>query len=145
MNHPQTLAGKLYNHFPSENLKNIKDYGCCIFVLLWCLGIEPDDIEAIMLVDDLISEKAIDPDCTVQWAKAIKALTGREMNSIEFVEIKHLVGINERTPVRYNYDGKAHWVGVEKGKVMFNPIEYSRCVEKGKPTTKRVIKISGVN
>ena len=143
MKHPQSLAEQLYYHFATENLKNIKDYGCCIFVLLWCLGIEPEDTDAIMLVDDLITQGDIKKDCTVLWAKAIKALTGREMKSIDFLEVKHIEAIKERTPVRYDYQKKSHWVGVENGKIAFNPLKQSRCVEFGKATTQRVIHLQG--
>ena len=66
MKHPQSLATELYKHFPTSNLKAIKNYGCCAFVLLWCLGIESDDAEAIMTVDSLIQAKALKEDCTVK-------------------------------------------------------------------------------
>ena len=34
-----------------------------------------------------------------------------------------------------------HWVGVEEGKVVFNSLTYSRCLEEGKPTECRIIKL----
>ena len=48
-------------------------------------------------------------------------------------------------PVRYVYNGKGHWVVVEKGKIVFNSLINSQCVAKGKPDTKdntRVIKLA---
>lgn len=145
MRNPQTLAMELYNHFPSKNLKAIKDFGCCAFVLLWCLRIEPEsDVDAILILDDLIRKKAIKDDCTVKWADAIKSLTGRPMESIKFIDTDDISNIRERTPVRFDYNGKSHWVGVENGKVAFNPLIFSNCVSYGKPGTKRVIKIKGV-
>lgn len=71
MKNPQTLAEELYNQFPNDKLRNIKDFGCCAFTLLWCLGIEPDDAKAIMTLGQLIDSKAIEEDCTVIWAKSL--------------------------------------------------------------------------
>lgn len=146
MKHPQSLAAELYSHFPSKNLKAIKEYGCCAFVLMWCLGIEPDDdAEAVMTVDSLIQAKALKEDCTVKWAEAIRRLTGREMKAVDFVNITSIVHIKDRCPVRYDHSGKSHWVGVENGKIAFNPLKRSVCVESGKPSTMRIIHIKGID
>lgn len=145
MNHPQTYAKKILDELPKERLEAINKYACCAFVLMWCLGIEPDnDMDAIMAVNDLIREGAIEKDCTVKWADAIRHLTGRE-SSVEFKDITSLKGIKERTPVRFDYKGKSHWVGVERGMVVFNPLDYSVCVDRGRPVTMRKITIKGVS
>lgn len=141
MNHPQTLAIELYNHFPCQNLKIIKDNACCAFVLMWCLGIEPEDIKAIQIVDDLLSKGVLKADCTVKWAECVKALSGLELQSIDFVDTKFIFNIKERTPVRFDYNEKSHWVGVENGKVVFNPLKFSACVDYGMPATMRVLHI----
>ena len=143
MRHPQTLAAELYSHFPAGNLKSIKDFGCCAFVLMWCLGLELDDAEAVMKADSLISSGAIGKDCTVRWAQAVREISGREMESVDFTDISGISHIKKRCPVRYDCRGKAHWVGVEDGKVAFNPLEYSACVERGKPATMRTIHLKG--
>lgn len=146
MKHPQSLAAELYSHFPAKNLKSIKEYGCCAFVLMWCLGIEPDDdAEAVMTVDSLIQAKALKEDCTVKWAEAIRWLIGREMRAVDFVNITSILHIKDRCPVRYDHNGKSHWVGVEDGKVAFNPLKRSVCVESGKPSTMRIIHIKGID
>ena len=137
MEHPQTKAEEIKN----MKLEAISRYGCCAFVLLWCLGIEPDDLQAIETVNDMIKAGVIGDDCTVKWAEAIKHLTGRKM-TVEFKDIKDLRGIKDRTPVRYDYKGKSHWVGVEKGMICFNPLVYSQCVDKGRPVTARIIKLA---
>lgn len=145
MNHPQTYVKNIISEVPKETLESIAKYGCCAFVLMWCLGIEPEnDMEAVLTVARMIKAGAIDKDCKVKWASAIKYLTGRGNVEITFENITTLNGIKDRTPVRYDYDGKSHWVGVENGKIVFNPLEYSTCVEKGKPATMRKIKIKGV-
>lgn len=146
MKHPQSLAAELYSHFPAKNLKSIKEYGCCAFVLMWCLGIEPDDdAEAVMTVDSLIQAKVLKEDCTVKWAEAIRWLIGREMRAVDFVNITSILHIKDRCPVRYDHNGKSHWVGVENGKVAFNPLKRSVCVESGKPSTMRIIHIKGID
>ena len=90
MNHPQSLAEELYKHFPTPKLKSIKDYACCAFTLIWWLGIDCSDVDAIMLVSDLMKHNALDVDCTVIWSLCIKQLTGREMESLEKVQIKDI-------------------------------------------------------
>lgn len=139
MNHPQTLAAKLYKHFPERKLFNIKEYACCAFTLLWCLGYEPDDVEAINTVADMIESGAIGKDCTVNWKDAVLFLSGRTVSKVEFKEIDSIKDIKERTPVRFDCNKKSHWVGVENGEVKFNSLAYSYCVENGKPTTMRKI------
>jgi hypothetical protein len=145
MKNPQTLAEELYKHFPTPKLKSIKDYACCVFTLFWYLGIDCSDIDAIMMVSDLIDKKALDPDCTVYWAKCIYQLTGREMESLEKVPFTNLKKIKGRAIVRFTKGQTGHWVGVEDGKVVFNSLKKSVCVNDGKPSEMRVIKIKGVN
>ena len=144
MKNPQTFAEELYKHFPTPKLKSIKEYGCCAFTLLWWLGIDCDDITAIMTVSDLIKSHALDEDCTVYWGECIRQLTGREMESLEKVQITSIKKIKEKTIVRFMNGKAGHWVGVENGKVVFNSLAYSKCVAEGKPTEARIITIKGV-
>ena len=141
MNHPQSYAEKIYQQFPTKKLKSIKDYGCCAFVLLWCLGYEPEDIEAILTLGRMIDKKVIDVDCTVYWSPAAEYVFGRKIN-VEKIAITTIKGIKERTPVMFTYNGKSHWVGVENGKIAFNPLENSVCVNNGKPVTCRKITLA---
>ena len=46
--------------------------------------------------------------------------------------------------MRYDYKGKSHWVGVENGKIAFNSLIKSVCVEKGVPTQARILNIEGM-
>ena len=140
MKNPQTFCHELKNRFTPERLETIYKYGCCAFTLLWCLHIETDDFHAVELVSDMIDEGVIEQDCTVHWVEAVKFLTGRAI-SIEFKDIKDILKIKDRTPVRYDYKGKSHWVGVERGMIVFNSLEYSQCVDKGRPVTARIIKL----
>ena len=144
MKNPQSLAEELYKHFHDQKLKAIKDYACCAFSLIYWLGIDCEDVDAIMLVSDLMNHKALDVDCTVYWAECIRQLTGREMASLEKVKISDIKKIKEKTIVKFSNGGYSHWVVCENGKVVFNSLKYSNCVEKGKPTEARIIKIKGV-
>ena len=141
MKTPQSLAIEIKDTIKPERMETIGKYGCCAFVLMWCLGIEPDDIDAVKTVNNMINAGVIEKDCTVKWADAAAYLAGRKI-TVEFKDIKDLRGIRERTPVRYDYKGKGHWVGVENGMIKFNPLVYSQCVDKGRPTTARIIKLS---
>ena len=143
MKHPQTLAEELYKHFPTQKLKSIKEYACCAFTLIWWLGIDPSDIDAIMLISDLMNKKALDDECVVYWADCIKQLTGRDLESLEKKKITTIKNIKEKTIVKFTRGNCGHWVGVENGKVVFNSLSFSRCVEEGKATECRIIKIKG--
>ena len=143
MKKPQSLAEELYKHFPTPKLKAIKDYACCAFSLIYWLGIDCEDVDAVMLVSDLMKHNALDPDCTVYWGECIKQLTGREMESLEKVQIKDIKKIKEKTIVKFANGKYSHWVVVENGKVVFNSLQYSNCVENGKATEARIIKIKG--
>lgn len=140
MKYPQTLAREFCSVISPARLETIGKYGCCAFVLLWCLGIEPDNMEAIELVNDMINAGVIEKDCTVHWMEAVKFLTGRDI-TVEFKNIKDILSIKDRTPVRYDYKGQGHWVGVERGMIAFNPLKQSNCVDKGVPVTARIIKL----
>ena len=142
MKNPQTLAEELYKQFPTLKLKSIMQYACCAFTFLWCMGIEDDDAQAIITVGKMIDAGVIDADCTVYWDKMAKFISGRNC-AVDKVEITSIAKIKDRTPVRYDYSGKSHWVGVEKGKIVFNSLKSSNCVAKGKPTQARILHFSG--
>lgn len=140
MTNPQTLAEELYKRYPDWKLDKIRRYACCAFVLLWCLGIEPSDIDAVLMVTDLMEDGALDDNCKVYWNRAVKRLTGRELKEVKFTKINDIKNIKERTPVYYKRYPEAptgHWVGVENGKIGFNPLSFSVCVEEGQPVEMR--------
>ena len=153
MKHPQTLAEKLYQQFPTIKLKAIKDCACCAFTFMWRLGIETDDADAIITVGRMIDKGVLDPDCTVNWSKVSEYLTGRKC-AVEFVDIKDIKKIKDRTPVKFertfkdengNKKTTQHWVGIEGGRIRFNSIQDSITIREGKPTTARIIKFKQVS
>lgn len=141
MTHPQTLAKQLNDYFPNKELKQIADTGCCIFTLMWCLGIEPDDTHAIIEAQKVMNAGGANKVCLVYWADAIKFLSGRKMNVefVDFTDLKVLKKYKGRIPVRFNYKGMTHWVGYEKGAIKFDPLEVSPVREKGLPTSARIL------
>lgn len=136
--YPQTMAEELSKHFSDYKLKAIGKWGCCAFVSLWIMGIEGDIGNIGLLADEM--GKGLDNECTVNWVKFFKNVTGKTI-SVTFKEIKFLSELkNEgRCAVRFDYNGKYHWVGVEKGKIAYNSLKHSVCVEYGKPTQARII------
>lgn len=144
MKNPQTTAEKLFDYFPEcVKLRNIKKYGCAAFTAIWCIGLDPDDVDAIGLVSSEIG-RSLDDECTVTWCDFAHNLTGRNY-TVEFRDIKKLSDlkdIKERCAVFYSIDGKSgHWVGVEKMKIGFNSLKYSNNVQNGKPIKRRILRI----
>lgn len=60
-------------------------------------------------------------------------ITKRDIESLE--ELKQV----PKAAVRFDYNGKSHFVYVEYGMIVFNGLEVSNCVRYGKPTTARII------
>ena len=141
MKHPQTLAKELNKIFPNPDLKIIGDKACCAFVLQWVLGIEQDDIEAIKTVQNMRLKRKIDTDCTVFWYEAVPYLIGRPLKEVRFKDITSIKNIKKRTLVlmakEENKKGVGHWVGVENGRIKFNPLDYSVNVAEGRPVEMR--------
>lgn len=141
MKHPQTLAEELYKLFPNPDLEIIKKNACCAFVLQWVLGIEQDDIDAIITVQNMRKKGVIKSDCVVKWYEAVPYLCGRPLKEVKFTDITTIKNIKKRTIVLYAKEGNAkgvgHWVGVENGKIKCNPLEYSVNVAEGKPVEMR--------
>lgn len=140
MKQGQTLAEELSKIFPDEKLKIIAKEGCCAFCALWVMGIE-DPIEQIKIIGEELGN-SLKKDCTVKWFEFFDKVAGREID-VEFRDIKSLkdvMDVKGKCIVRYDFNGLGHWVGVEDGKVVYNPLEKSVCVERGKPAKARIIK-----
>ncbi len=135
MKYPQTIAQSL-----AKNMQSIADNACCAFTFMWCLGLDLSDSEAIQTVSDAMTTGALESDCTVKWAEFGKFLTGKIID-VDFKKCTDISRIKERTPVRFDWNGLSHWVGVENGRVAFNSLLNSNCVTKGKPAQMRVIKV----
>lgn len=138
MKHPQTKADLIKGHCPI-----IAKNACCAFTAMWIAGYEPEDADAIITVAKAIEAEVLASDCTVLWQPFFKWLTGRKV-FVEFRKISSLSDLMDvpgRCAVKFTHNGKSHWVGVENCRVEFNSLEHSVCVEKGKPTDARIIRM----
>ena len=133
MEHPQTKA------------LNIGNYGCLAMSYLYCVGIDP--AEHIKILSDAIDRGVIEKDCTVYSAeKFLEYVTGKRFD-VSKIQINDIKDIIQPAPVRYSYidaDGikHSHFVVVEDGKIVYNPLEVSQCIIKGRPDTARIIKLA---
>jgi len=144
MIYPQTIAEELNKL--SKNLPSIAKYGCLAMCYLYCVGIEDTTgLEYIRILSDCMDKGILDNECTVLDAeKYLQYITGRKfkVSKKQFNDIKQ---IKQPYPVKYSYNGYSHWVVVENGKIVFNSLLNSNCVNKGQPATKentRVITLS---
>lgn len=126
-------------NYPQTRAKQIGNYGCLAMCYLYCVGRATADWEYIKLVSDAMDEGLLDGECTVLDAPAyLEAFTGKKYN-VEKEVCVDISKIKNATPVRYDYNGSYHWVVVQNGKIVFNSIANSLCVNKGRPSTMRVI------
>lgn len=142
MTHPQTIAKKWGNIFGSRKLDTIGQYGCCAFCALWLVNPYMPDETAITTVAEHIGD-GLGCDCTVYWHEFIKAVTGFD-SSVKFIDIDGIQDIkHSAVPLitRFDYKGKSHWVVVREGKVVFDPLASSNCVQHGNAKAARLVEI----
>lgn len=135
---------------PQSEIKIISDYSCLAQCYIYCCGIEPDTKHYFNIVYDAVcagaKKSGIGADCTVEDATLfIKWLTGRTIPVYKKV-IATITAIKERCPVEYDriVDGKklTHFVVVENGEIVFNPLAFSNCVEYGRPVSARILDLA---
>lgn len=131
---------------PQTKSETIGKYGCLAMCYAFCLGIEPElDSEYIRIVSDAMDKGILDEECTVLDAsKYLQYLSGKRWNvsKVDLISPAQIAEIKQRTPVRFDYNGRSHWVVVENGQIVFNSLEKSNCVAFGKPTTARYITLA---
>ena len=82
-------------------------------------------------------------DCFVEDAIALmKVANPKKVYSVIKKDISSIAGI-KLGAVRYSYNGFSHWVLVEDGKIVFNSLEDSKCVEYGTVKESRLITVIG--
>lgn len=113
---------------------------CLFYSYLFCAGIGFDTEEdALYEAGKKLRRGILGEDGTVMDAdELLSSVTGRKAR-VAKQEITSIDGIREKTPVRYDFGPKSHWVVVENGEIVFNSVENSVCVEKGKPVAARII------
>lgn len=129
MKHPQSVIQKFNNN------------SCLFLCYLYAVGLEPDSIpDLLSYFSKAFEKKYIDDECYVKDAEGlIRALTGQKVR-VQKVDVKDIKSIVNPAPVWYSIDNvTGHFVVVANGKIVFNPLEKSINVEKGKPITARII------
>jgi len=123
-------------------LESIGNYGCLAMCYLWTVGIEPLNAPSMAeYLSDAMLNGLLDKECTVLDAdRFLLFFTGKKYR-VQKKQISSIKTIKKATPVRYDYEGKSHWVVVEDGKIIFNSLINSVCVSKGTPTTAREINL----
>lgn len=140
MKYPQTYSEEI-----EKKIVNIKKYGCCAFTTLWALDKDTlSNDEAIQLLIRGIDTGALEEDCTVNWKPFSKLITN-ENYDVEMIDLinqtkDELKNYQGRIIVRFDNGNNYHWVGYENGKLAFNSLKYSYCVEYGRPTKIRILK-----
>lgn len=112
--------------------------GCAAFSFLYAIGQEPE-----FLVKDfpnLVEQKILGPDATVLDYTKLAKFYGESVSVVwkkpnEYIPGQMYLGRWTR-PGGFN-----HFVVMKDNKVIFNPLEYSKCVECGTLTDIRVITI----
>ena len=128
---------------PQTEIKKFNDNTCLFICYLYCVGIEPDSLESWMdYYKKALSLKVLDKDGFVLDApKLLKHLTGKTYSVTKkaITDIDEVVGM---APVLFSIDGEnGHFVVVENGKIIFDPLENSRNVKYGHPISAREIKL----
>lgn len=129
MKYPQSYAEKFY--------KGV----CLALCYLYCSERKvKDDFEATKICLEALEKNLLDYDGTVKSAyDLLKFYDGNNYN-VEKKAISSIEDIKTPTPVRYYAVGfTPHWVVVENGKIVFNPLLNSNSVNKGRPETARII------
>lgn len=136
MKYPQTKAENL-----AKNIQAIAENGCLAMCYLYCVGIGDSEYNTIGIISEAMDEGLLDKDCFVSDAdKFLNSILGKNIVKVLKKDIKSLDEIRgDYCPVRFDYNGKSHWVVVSNGKIIFNPLLNSKCVNKGKPTSARIL------
>lgn len=137
----QSFLKLMADIFPEcKEMKVIAENCCCAMCSLWFMGID-DLLSSLDIIRMEMKNGGLDSECVVQWQPFFFHVAGREIK-VEFRKITGLSDLKDvkgKCIVKYEKGKNGHWVGVEKGKIAFNSLDYSKCVEEGKPTEARII------
>lgn len=130
---------------PQTKLINFANGICLALCYLYCSERKvEDDKESTKLCIDAWQKGLLEDDGTVKSAYDLLKFYDGNSYDVFKKDISSISDIKEPTPVRYYAKGFIpHWVVVENGKIVFNPIINSNSVNKGRPETARIIKKRG--
>lgn len=117
-------------------LKNIGDYGCLCFCYLYAIGVPPENL--LTHYEKLIDLNIIDNECFVKDGYAFcKYFLNKDVKII-FTSTDNKQ--YDKYISNFTYGGKNHFVVTDRDdNVLFNSLDHSVCVEKGKIISKRVV------
>lgn len=130
--------------YPQKVIYNIGKNSCLMMCYMFCMGVETDTKTYFQYCLDAVNagedKSGISSDCTVvNPEKFILWFSGRRVKVEKKVgcSLSHITG---PYPVKFIARGYTpHFVVVENGKVVFDPLQTSCSVQYGKPESIRVI------
>lgn len=116
--------------------EKIGESGCALLSFLYAIGVDP--ILAIIDYDDLVKNGLIATDCTIQDYVKLAKYKGKSVDVVwtkpsNYIKDKMYLG-------RWTRNGYNHFVVMKNGKVFWNPLDVSKCVNEGTLESIRVIK-----
>ncbi|MBQ5997939.1 MAG: DUF261 family protein [Treponema sp.] len=126
---------------PQTAIREFNNNTCLFICYVYCCGLLPDSLADWMgFYQKALKKNVIADDGYITDAdRLFYCLTGKKVKVIK-KEIITIDDIKEKTPVLYSMNGKdGHFVVVENGKIVFNPLKVSQNVNKGKPISARII------
>ena len=136
-----------------DKAKAIGEGGCLAFVYANIVesimndGWDPSNFACAMKlfadVFDGMESKLLDEDCFVTDAeKYMHYLDAKHKYKVTKKDISSMKDLRgEIGAVRFDYNGKSHWVGFADGTVVFDSLADSQCRKYGVPTTARIVEI----
>ena len=109
--------------------KALGDYGCLLLCYLKEANIK---VDITKYFNELVEFDIIDEECFIKDGNRLLKYFGSELRVVRGVNK------NGNTIVPYSYNGKEHFVIIDKNKkVVYNTLENSTCVRLGKPNLEK--------
>lgn len=129
---------------PQTVIQEFNNNTCLFMCYIYCCGLLPDSLAGWLdYYIRALKAKCID-ECgyVLDAEKLIRLVTGRRV-SVTKKDIESIENITGPYPVMYSMNGgkSGHFVVVENGEIIFNPLEVSQNVNKGKPVSARIISL----
>ena len=129
---------------PQTVIQEFNNNTCLFMCYIFCCGLAPDSLAGWLdYYIKALKNGCIGEDGSVLDAeKLIYCLTGRKV-TVTKKAITDIKDIKQMCPVMYSMNGgkSGHFVVVENGEIIFNPLEVSQNVNKGKPVSARIISL----
>lgn len=123
-----------------DKIKELAD-GLCLALCYCELWSIKDDGDKLKIIAEAVRQGYVEWDGTVKNPIGLAKLCGR----MEIKDIKNAFTYDEHDTVvaNFTFNGFNHFVLVKDGKVVWNSLEHSKCVENGKIESYRVPVVRG--